>query len=149
MKIYCRSTSNAYEEFRHVSIESLPSTYHLQKYEHKVVEPIYLIQDSPLDDTTDDLPRISADLEESEALMRTAYVGFDDCVMGAKIAGNYSSYLSHIATKHSTYNHRLSDEDDVIDIDSFDGAEHSRNHNNSTSGISFSSQIITPTMLNS
>ena len=102
-----------------------------------------------MDDTTDDLPRILADLEECESRIRTACVGFGDRVMGARIAGTYSSYLSHMATKNSTYSRRLSDEDDVIVIDSFDSAEHSRNHKNSTSVISFSSQIITPTILNS
>ena len=148
MKIYCKSTRNVYEEFRRVSSELFSSTYHLKKYQHKV-DSISLIQDSPLDDTTDDLPRISADIKESGALMRTAYVGFSDRVLDTKIAGNYSSYLSLIYTRHSTYNRHLSDKDDVIAIESFDGAEHSRNHKNSTSVISFSSQMLTPTMLNS
>ena len=81
--------------------------------------------------------------------MNTALASIEDTAIGAKVTVNYSPYVSHMAKKHFHYDCKLKDNDDVIIIGSFDGAEHSRNTNNSTSISSFSSQMITSSMLNS
>ena len=100
MKLYYVSTRNAYETNRKtISGESLPSSYMLQKCQYKV-EAISLIQDFPFGDTTDYLLRATIDLDKCDALMRMMTLGFGNIVIGAKIAGDYASYLPHMATKH-------------------------------------------------
>ena len=50
---------------------------------------------------------------------------------------------------HVSFDRKICAGDDLIVIDSFDGAEHSKSNKNRTSLISFSSQMFTPSMINS
>ena len=53
-----------------------------------------------------------------------------------------------MAQKHLDCGRNIKPSNNIIVIDSFDGAEHSKSNKKRTSLISFSSQMLTPSMIN-
>ena len=90
---------------------------------------------------------IGVDIDEEEALISTSCGG--EILKGGKVDGGYVGYVDRMALTHREYNRGIEDGADVIVIDSFDGAEHSKSNKKRTSLISFSSQLFTPQMINS
>ena len=72
-----------------------------------------------------------------------------DEITGGRIIGRYEHYLELLVQKHVNFDRKICAGDDLIVIDSFDGAEHSKSNKNRTSLISFSSQMFTPSLINS
>eukprot|EP00957_Ditylum_brightwellii_P111996 8540863-Ditylum_brightwellii.AAC.1 len=62
--------------------------------------------------------------DEDAAILVTSQKGKGDDVMAARVHWDYSTYVGMIVEKHNKYGQRVKDRDDVIIIDSFDGAEH-------------------------
>ena len=83
---------------------------------------------------------IGVDIDEEEALISTSCDG--EILKGGKVDGGYADYVERMGRG-------IEDGADVIVIDSFDGAEHSKSNKKRTSLISFSSQLFTPQMINS
>ena len=70
----------------------------------------------------------------------------EDMSTGAKIEGGYERHIELMEKKHQVMSRDLdSDVDDVIVIDSIDGAEHLRSKKQVTSLISFSSSLLNST----
>ena len=65
-----------------------------------------------------------ANLDEEEALLKTAEVSTGENLQGGKIKGNYSDYLSWMVDKHKIKKRSFKEGEKEIIIDSIDGAEH-------------------------
>ena len=85
---------------------------------------------------------MGAEISEDTALMSTGDGG--EILKGGKIAGSYASYISMMVSKHCDKDRSILQGSDVIVIDSFDGAEHSKSNKKRTSLITFSLQLFTP-----
>ena len=62
--------------------------------------------------------------------------------------GNFGDYLELMKNKHTQQGRNINENEKMIVIDSFDGAEHLKSKKKITSIISFSSTMFTPNMLN-
>ena len=72
-----------------------------------------------------------------------------DLIQGAKIVGDYNTYIKILEDKHRINGRDVDSANDVIFVlDSFDGAEHLRSKKSITSVISFSSSICSPCWMN-
>ena len=69
-------------------------------------------------------------------------------IIGAKIDTNYIDTINLIAWKHVSKGLNIIDNiDDIIDINSFDGAEAFHTKNNVSGAVSFSSSLMTSRMI--
>ena len=89
---------------------------------------------------------IGAEIYEDTALRSTGDSG--EILTGGKMVGSYLSYIATMALNHNDKGRSIPENSDVIVIDSFDGAEHSKSNKKRTSLITFSSQLFTPQMIN-
>ena len=89
----------------------------------------------------------SNEAEQLEFVMRkTSNTGgsFD----AASIDGGYSKYIDLLESNHSKYGREIRSNQNVLVIDSIDGAEHTRSNKKMSSIISFSSTLIVPEWIN-
>ena len=83
-------------------------------------------------------PKVCLDFTEEVALFKTGHAG--TIIEGAKVEGNYEKVIMTMAKKHARNDRKLVG--DVICLDCFDGAEHTRSNKRRVSLISFSSQLF-------
>ena len=145
---YKRIVSDLKVQFK---LESLPSFYKLTKNRPKMcdlnIEPLAPLDTGKINESSLSLLSvIGTDFDEEQALMSTGDGGA--ILTGGKIDGSYCSYVKMMASKHKDYDRRIMEDADVIVIDLFDGAKHSKSNTKRTSLISFSSQLFTPQMIN-
>ena len=72
----------------------------------------------------------------------------DDTIVGAKIEGDYESYISIVMQKHHICGRTRKEGEKYIVIDSIDGAEHQKSLKTVTGLISFLSIAFTPSWIN-
>ena len=65
-------------------------------------------------------------IDEKQALMSTGDGG--EILTGGKIVGSYRSYVKMMASKHKQCDRHIYEDADVLVIDSFDGAKHSKSN---------------------
>ena len=85
--------------------------------------------------------------DENIALMVASQRKEGEDVMGAKLQGGYVDYIHMMVEKHSQYGCSINIGDDLIVIDSFDGAEHLKSKKKVMNVISFSSCLYTSDMI--
>ena len=68
-------------------------------------------------------------------------------IIGSKLDGNFGNYVNLMRHKHETKGLEIKDGEDLIVISSFDGAEAFKSQKNVASVISFSSSLVTPSMI--
>ena len=69
--------------------------------------------------------------------------------IGAKLDGSYLDYINLMMEKHAVKENTVLPSEDIIVINSFDGAEGFKSQKNVASVISFSSSVFSPSMINS
>ena len=89
---------------------------------------------------------VPAHLEEEQALIRSSQV--KDTIEGAKIEGGYVKYIELLDAKHQKNNIIVNEKNNVLVIDSIDGAEHLKSKKKVISVISFSTSMFDPTWIN-
>eukprot|EP00957_Ditylum_brightwellii_P007489 566634-Ditylum_brightwellii.AAC.1 len=62
--------------------------------------------------------------DKGTAVLVMSQRGKGDDVMAARVYGDYITYVGIMVEKHNKYGQRMKDGDDIIIINSFDGAEH-------------------------
>ena len=130
------------------SLQQLPSYFQLTANRPSIVDlsisplPTQVKKELLLNITSE----IGVEIDEEEALMSICCGG--EMLKGGKVKGDYAGYVKRTALKHIEYNRTIDDGADVIVIDSFDEAEHSKSNKKRTSLISFSSQVFTPEIIN-
>ena len=149
---------------------SLPSYYKLTKNRPSIVQfdinPVLCFEESNEDSTslvpTSIIPSqpdasllveastSNTDIEEEielESVLRAC--SKSDTLNSAKIDDVYAKYIQMLEDKHSKHQRYIKDTENVLVIDSIDGAEHLRSKKNITSVISFSTTLMTPDWINS
>ena len=79
--------------------------------------------------------------------METAKTTENGFVSGAKIDGSYQDYLKMMIEQHTARGRVDNVNEEMIVIDSIDGAEHVKSKKNVTSVISYSSQMYLSSMI--
>ena len=107
------------------------------------------IQETDLDTTvtTNNYIRSSATSEEEEETRIILNSSRSDIVKGCKIDGGYSTTINALQDKHKLKGRNIHSSDNIIVLDSFDGAEHLKSKQNITSVISFSSSLNSPSWI--
>ena len=135
--------------------EELPTYYILTKQRPKI-EPILLHHHSILsisndESILDDIDSVQEcsinersvttvqQNDEDLALIATGNAKLN-CIEGAKVEGNVTSWLKLMAEKHKRMGRDVSG--DIICLDSYDGAEHMRSNKRRINVVSFSSQLF-------
>ena len=90
-----------------------------------------------LTDGTDDLEEALRQCSQSK-----------DILEGAKLEGDYSKYINLLEDKHKRKGRLIGNNEQVIILDSIDGAEHLKSKKKITSIISFSSAMYAPSWIN-
>ena len=154
--------SESVKSIEGISVCPLPSAYNLAK-DHPNFQPLALTPTSNDHIIPDDccfatniadvdevnvqeclVPLREENVDVETALLRTARNKDGDIIEGGKLDGTYSHYVHLMKEKHHDKGRCISDSDDVILIDLFDGAEHTRSKKKVNSIISFSTSIFTP-----
>ena len=135
---YARILGDLKTQFK---LESLPTFYQLTKNRPLVCE-INIEPLPQLDTGTKKISLLSvaseigAEIDDDKALMSTGDGG--EILTGGKMVGSYLSYIAMMASKHNDKGRSIPENSDVIVIDSFDGAEHSKSNKKRNSLITFS-----------
>ena len=90
---------------------------------------------------------IDAAMTEEEALLSTAKDDYGGGVSGGKIEGEYKNYLQILLKRHEAKVRKVDDNEEMIVIDSIDGAEHMKSKDKVTSLIGYSSRMYSPSMI--
>ena len=138
----------------HGSVDS-PSK---QEQESSYLLPTVITEDSTVENTAQILltstkleefnpSKNMCESEELEIVLRLASESTSDSIEGAKIEGGYENHMKLLMEAHRLKGREIKN-NEVIVLDSIDGAEHLRSKNRITSVISFSSTIFTSKWLN-
>ena len=84
---------------------------------------------------------------EEDALLETIKTTDNVFVSGAKIDGSYEDYLKILVQQHGARGRVDNVNEEMIGIDSIDGAEYLKSEENVTSIISYSSQMFSLSMI--
>ena len=140
--------------------KDIPSFYHMTKNSPgfepvsltlaKLPDFMYFEEDlensSPIDEMQQKdeivISRRLAECKDANEYDVDAILGLgEDTIEGAKIAGTYTDYLNLMLRKHQSQNKAL--EGKVLVVDSYDGAEHSKNEEGRVNVLSYSTQMFT------
>ena len=125
-------------EFEPVSV-NISDTTDFTYYEEGIGETNALDDEGEKED--EQISRRIAELEDKNEFDVDTVLGIQvEKINGAKIKGTYQNYLQLMMKKHEEKLTTVSG--DFIVIDSYDGAEHSRNDEGRTNVLSYSSQVF-------
>ena len=155
------STGRGYErirkKFNEINIDKpLPSMYFLNKKLPIKIEAIEFDSNSSELDMTADKDKLLYGLatgkdvkSEEEALMLFSQKDQLEKTIGAKLYGNLDNYVDLMRKKHEDKGVSIQDGEDVILLSSFDGAEAIRTNTKVSTVISYSSSMLTSSMITS
>ena len=157
------TSRNGYERMRESLDEftSLPSFHTLTKnrpavlpLEVSILRPFDHIEDENVDNRVEDplmltMPLMIDGEDELDVARRTISMPKEK-MDGAVLDGGYGGYIEMLEKKHENNGRVVSaDDENVVIIDSIDGAEHHRSNKSVTSVISFSTSLFSPNWINS
>ena len=161
LQLLGETTASGYARIRRSLHEytKLPSYYKLAA-ERPAIAPIEIHAANVFDDDAPaeldffemnqfDAPQENIDVEEALRMFSES----TDVMEGAKLVGDYGSYVGLMEDYHESNGRLIGHNDDdsenaVLVIDSIDGAEHLKSKKNVTSVISFSSTLVCPSWIN-
>ena len=155
------STGRGYErirkKFNEINIDKpLPSMYFLNKKLPIKIEAIEFDSNSSELDMTADKDKLLYGLatgkdvkSEEEALMLFSQKDQLEKTIGAKLYGNLDNYVDLMRKQHEDKGVTIQDGEDVILLSSFDGAEAIRTNTKVSTVISYSSSMLTSSMITS
>ena len=126
-----------------ISKGSVPSFYQMTKHRPNFLEHLLNF------DEMEDEPESEEEAENNQPILEEAAsnqpILVNQPVLVGKLEGGYEAGLKIMLEKTSKkrkYDEVIEGNEELIVINSYDGAEHSKNHKSQTSLISFSSQIF-------
>ena len=158
------STGRGYERIRSkIGKDKLPSMHHIKKNLPVKVECVEFDTSTVLEHSSKDENEGVVDMEywdlalhghggsyvknEEHALQLFSSNPDNTCIYGAKLKGSLSQWLDDVMLKKICGKSKVDDGEDIILLNCFDGAESMRSDKELKGVISFSSQVMIPSLV--